>query len=158
MSASKAIVDVPVDQWVACCTDRADRGLDVVDWLTAVDSSDRLFVLAHLVDPGTGNAEMLRCELDVEFPRVGSVVSWFPGADWHERETAEMFGIEFIGRSEPELLLLREAGVLDRSAPLRKRAALEARVVNPWPGRDENERSRRRKLPPGVRAEWTRDE
>ncbi len=27
-------------------------------------------------------------------------------AEWHERETAEMFGIEFIGHPDPRKLLL----------------------------------------------------
>lgn len=158
MNATDVIVDVLVDDWVESCNERAERGLDVVDWLTAVDTADRLYLLVHLVDPGSGNAEMLRCELDVEAPRAPSVVARFPGADWHERETSEMFGIEFTDRGDLEPLLWRQARTPALSAPLRKASALTARVDTPWPGRDQNERSRRRKLPPGVRAEWVDDE
>jgi len=158
VSSSDAMVDVSADGWLDACLDRADRGLDVVDWLTAVDSSDRLFVLAHLVDPGTGNAEMLRCEIDPHAPRVASIAGRFPGAEWHERETAEMFGVEFAGRDALGPLLRREEFDGRATAPLRKAYALKARVENEWPGRDRTDRGRRRKLPPGVRVEWIDDE
>src|SRR5579875_1556297 len=40
--------------------------------------------------------------------RVPSVVSVWAGADWHERETAEMFGVMFEGHPELKHLLLDE--------------------------------------------------
>jgi len=41
-------------------------------------------------------------------PKLPSIVSIIPGADFYEREVAEMFGVEFIGRSETPRLLLPE--------------------------------------------------
>jgi NADH-quinone oxidoreductase subunit C len=155
VTKTTAIIDIAADEWVAACTASAARGCDVVDWLTAVDTAESLFVVVHLVDPGSSRSEMLRCELDSERPEIESITSWFPGADWHERETHEMFGIEFLGRSQTNALLMR-AG--DGSSPMRKAAALDARVRTPWPGQESTTGRRRQKLPPGVRAEWTRDE
>ena len=155
MTQTTTIIDIAADKWVAACKASADRGCDVVDWLTAVDTADSLFLVVHLVDPGSSRSEMLRCELNVERPEIQSITSLFPGADWHERETHEMFGIQFPGRFQTNALLMR-AG--DGSSPMRKTAALDARVRTPWPGQESATRRRRQKLPPGVRAEWTRDE
>ena len=155
MTQTTTIIDIAADEWVAACTASADRGCDVVDWLTAVDTAESLFVVVHLVDPGSSRSQMLRCELNSERPEIASITSWFPGADWHERETHEMFGIEFLGRSQTNALLMR-AG--DGSSPMRKTAPLDARVRTPWPGQESATGRRRQKLPPGVRAEWTRDE
>jgi NADH-quinone oxidoreductase subunit C len=60
--------------------------------------------------------------------------SWIPvyaGADWHERETWEMFGIEF--RGHPDLKHIYLPGAFE-GFPLRKDFPLLARVVKPWPG------------------------
>jgi len=60
---------------------------------------------------------MIRTKLDYEHPSVSSVTPLWKGADWHERETAEMLGIDFPGH--PNLVpLLLEEGVDER--PLRK--------------------------------------
>ncbi len=37
---------------------------------------------------------------------IDSVVSIWPTAEWHERETAEMFGVVFKGHPDPRKLLL----------------------------------------------------
>jgi NADH-quinone oxidoreductase subunit C len=42
-------------------------------------------------------------------PTVDSVTSIWPTADWHERETAEMFGIIFANHPDPRNLLLPDA-------------------------------------------------
>ena len=51
--------------------------------------------------------------------------------DWHERETWEMYGIDFIGH--PEIRHLYLPGEFE-GFPLRKDFPLLARVVKPWPG------------------------
>lgn len=63
-----------------------------------------------------------------------SATSWVPlfsGADWHEREVHEMFGISFIGH--PGLANLYLPGDFV-GYPLRKDFPLLAREVKPWPG------------------------
>ncbi len=60
--------------------------------------------------------------------------SWVPvyaGADWHERETWEMFGISFEGH--PGLRHIYLPGDFE-GHPLRKDFPLLTRVVKPWPG------------------------
>jgi len=53
---------------------------------------------------------------------IDSVVGVWPTADWHERETAEMFGITFKGHPDPRKLLLPEDWTVH---PLRKDFPLE---------------------------------
>jgi len=53
---------------------------------------------------GSGFSLMLR--LPVKSTKLPSIISTIPGADFYEREAAEMFGIEFTGRSETPPLLL----------------------------------------------------
>lgn len=156
MTFDGSIIEVSPSEWVETCRACADQGTDVVDWLTAVDTSDSLMLLAHLVAPGAGDSSMIGCRLDGDKPLVDSLTPYFAGVDWHERETSEMFGVEFIGRTSTDPLLLRTA---EDPPPLRKSSPLLARVDTPWPGSEKNEKKRRRrKLPPGVREEWVSDE
>jgi len=64
-------------------------------------------------------------------PRAESWVPLFRGADWHERECWEMYGIEFDGH--PGLRHLYLPGEFE-GFPLRKDFPLLAREVKPWPG------------------------
>lgn len=150
MITERDVVSVLPDAWVDTCASCADRGLSVVDWLTAIDRESGLDVVVCLVNPGTSECVLVSCRVDDGYPSIPSLDAMFPGVDWHERETAELFGVEFTGRASTEPLLLRRVD----HAPLRKSSSLEARVTTPWPGADTASGRRRRKLPPGVRAEW----
>ena len=62
------------------------------------------------------------------------VDSWshlFAGANWHERECHEMFGIGF--NNHPDLRNMYLPGDFE-GHPLRKDFPLLARMVKPWPG------------------------
>jgi NADH:ubiquinone oxidoreductase subunit C len=61
----------------------------------------------------------LRVSLEGEKPAIESTCDIFPGFEWHERETREMFGIEFKNHPDPRLLLLPDE--LEGVYPLRKR-------------------------------------
>ncbi len=60
-----------------------------------------------------------------------SLVRVFAGANWHEREAHEMFGITFAGHPDMTNLYLPGDFV---GHPLRKDFPLLAREVKPWPG------------------------
>ena len=87
----------------------------------------------------------------------------YAGAGWHERETHEMFGIDFAGHRDLDPLLLPDGF---EGHPLRKDFVLASRVAKPWPGAKEPGESdheaapsRRRTRPPGVPDpdEWGRN-
>lgn len=61
-------------------------------------------------------------------PSVDSVFGVWPTADWHERETAEMYGITFNNHPDPRHLLLPEHWTVN---PLRKDFPLEGTEETP---------------------------
>lgn len=145
---------VPRDAWHEAVMAEVSGGFTFPDLLTGIDRGEGVEVLIRLVDPSTATATVLTTVVDDRDPHVASVVDLLPGAAWHERETAEMFGVVFDGHPTPGPLLLRETP--DRP-PLRSTTPLPERLAQPWPGTVEAEpgrRARRRSLPPGVRESW----
>jgi NADH-quinone oxidoreductase subunit C len=62
------------------------------------------------------------------------IESWstvYAGANWHERETHEMFGIVFAGHNDLRNMYLPSDF---EGHPLRKDFPLLSRIVKPWPG------------------------
>ena len=161
-------VDVPPQRWVEAVTFARDTlGCRFFDWLSAVDELDDGFrIVCHLADHRPGNVDhlMLRTLVDREAAAVPSVAKVFAGARWHERETHEMFGVDFTVDGAPLALdpLLLPDGF--EGHPLRKEFVLASRVAKPWPGAKEPGESeqhdaapsRRRTRPPGVPTpdEW----
>ena len=74
---------------------------------------------------------ILKTDVDESTMRVESWVPVYVGADWHEREAWEMFGIVFDGHPHLRHLYLPSEF---EGHPLRKDYPLLAREVKPWPG------------------------
>ena len=70
---------------------------------------------------------------------LASLTGVFRGAAWHERETHEMFGLDFDGFDDGTGLGLRPLLLPDgfEGTPLRKSFVLAARASKPWPGAKE---------------------
>ncbi|OEV17194.1 dehydrogenase, partial [Streptomyces nanshensis] len=96
---------------------------------------------------------VLRTTLPHQAPALPTATGVYAGAAWHERETHEMFGIDFPGHPHLVPLLLPDSF---EGHPLRKDFVLAARVAKAWPGAKEPGESghggpkRRQMLPPGV--------
>ncbi|MFI5100444.1 MAG: NADH-quinone oxidoreductase subunit C [Actinomycetes bacterium] len=148
-------VDVPAAGWAdALQAARDDFDLAFFDWLSAVDEQAEGFsVVCHLADPDTHAHLLLRTRIPAQDPSVATATGVFRGASWHERETHEMFGIDFAGHPDLRPLLLPDGF---EGQPLRKDFVLAARVAKPFPGAKEPGESdrdapvRRKTLPPGV--------
>ncbi len=72
--------------------------------------------------------------IKADVPESMTMATWitaYAGANWHERETHEMFGISFDGH--PDLRNLYLPGAFE-GYPLRKDFPLLSRMVKPWPG------------------------
>lgn len=72
--------------------------------------------------------------IKADVPESMTMPTWigsFAGANWHERETHEMFGIGFDGH--PDLRNIYLPGEFE-GFPLRKDFPLLSRMVKPWPG------------------------
>jgi NADH-quinone oxidoreductase subunit C len=134
----RAVVDVPVARWweaVGAARDPGALGCDFFDWLSAVDELDEGFsVVAHLWSSRRKHGLLIRAKVPRDNPVVESVVDLFPGADWHERETFEMFGISFARHPDMRPLLLPPEF---EGHPLRKEFVLASRVAKAWPGAKE---------------------
>jgi NADH-quinone oxidoreductase subunit C len=74
---------------------------------------------------------ILKTDVDDNDMRAESWVPVYAGADWHEREAWEMFGVVFDGHPSLRHLYLPSEF---EGHPLRKDYPLLAREVKPWPG------------------------
>lgn len=91
----------------------------------------RFQVMCRLKNLDTNTGITLKVDLDGDNPSVATITDLFGGADWHERETWEMYGFEFIGHAGLRHLYLPGAF---EGHPLRKDFPLLAREIKPWPG------------------------
>ena len=154
-------IDVPPESWVAAHEVLRDAvGLTFFDFLSASDElTDGFRVVSHLAD-FWGGSHVDHVLVRTLVPRDKAVLPTlsevYAGANWHERETFEMFGISFEGHPNLITLLLPDEF---EGHPLRKEFVLASRVAKPWPGAKEpgesdhapaGAPSRRRTLPPGV--------
>jgi NADH-quinone oxidoreductase subunit C len=101
-------------------------------WQTGVAGGDtrfQVFARFHSIRRGLGVT--VKADLDDESPAVASIHDIYFGAEWHERETWEMYGFVFEGH--PDLRHIYLPGEFE-GFPLRKDFPLLAREVKPWPG------------------------
>jgi NADH:ubiquinone oxidoreductase subunit C len=140
-------VKVPPDSWVDAHRIARDE-LDLIffSWLSAIDWSnqvevgdplseeveERLELLTTVGDVTEGKRVTISTDLDREAPVIPSLITTYAGANWHEREAHEMFGIDFLGHPNLAHLYLPD-GFLGN--PLRKSFPLLTREVKPWPGK-----------------------
>jgi NADH-quinone oxidoreductase subunit C len=86
--------------------DTACRFVNITD-ITAVDypgREHRFDVVYHLLSPTLNGRIRLRAEAD-ETTQVPSIIEVFPGADWFERETYDLYGVIFTGHPDMRRLL-----------------------------------------------------
>jgi NADH-quinone oxidoreductase subunit C len=93
--------------------------------------ASRFQLIAHVYDVDAHEGVTLVTDLDDTEPAAPTWVPVYKGADWHERETWEMFGIRFDGHPNLRHMYLPEEF---EGHPMRKDYALLAREVRPWPG------------------------
>jgi NADH-quinone oxidoreductase subunit C len=94
-------------------------------------SDSRFQVFARVSSTSRHHGVTLKVDVYEDEPTVASWVPVYPGADWHERECWEMFGIGFDGHPGMRHLYLPSEF---EGHPLRKDFPLLAREVKPWPG------------------------
>ncbi len=148
VSPAVGIAKVTVDpaSWVEAITRARDEFglvyfsfLSAIDWAEDVavgdplegDVDERYEVICTLTELMGGKRVTIATNLDKENPTLASLVSVFPGANWHEREAHEMFSIDFDGHPYLENLYLPEGFI---GHPLQKSYPLLSREVKPWPG------------------------
>ena len=139
-------ISVARDNWVDAVTTLRGE-LPFFSWLSAVDWArkvevgepaanaeeldERYELLCRLSSVTDASAAILTTTIAKDDAAVDSLVPQIAGAEWHEREAAEMFGIDFRGNPNQTPLYLPDSFV---GHPLRKSYPLLSREVKPWPG------------------------
>jgi NADH-quinone oxidoreductase subunit C len=99
-----------------------EQVLDVARWLKATpelefdfptcvggaDDLKNLWSIWHLYSTKRHHRVTLKAKLDRESPSVASVCEVWPGANWHERESYDMYGIVYEGHPDLRRILLPE--------------------------------------------------
>ena len=91
----------------------------------------RFQMLARLTDTKRHVGVTLKADVADDTLAVDSWIPVYAGANWHERETHEMFGIGFNGHPDLRNMYLPTEF---EGYPLRKDFPLLSRMVKPWPG------------------------
>jgi NADH-quinone oxidoreductase subunit C len=102
-------VTVTPDQVIAAAqiADQHGFGMDTitgVDWMAA-GQMEVVYDYFHLSSPVH---LVVRTRIPRDNPELPSIQGVFPGANWHERETHDFFGIKFLGHPDLTPLLLPE--------------------------------------------------
>lgn len=108
--------------------------------ITAVDLGETIEIMYHIRARGT--IVTIRAQIPKEAPRIRTITDVLPGANFHEKEVADLFGVIFEGHPNPGRLILSEDWPRD-NFPLRKNAAItnvESKTEK-LPAVDENKQS-----------------
>jgi NADH-quinone oxidoreductase subunit C len=89
--------------------DQPDLSFGFLSSLTATDhpgQDPRFWVVYELRSVEHAHRLRVKVALPGDDPRLASVTPLFPTADWHERETFDLFGIVFDGHPDLDRILM----------------------------------------------------
>jgi len=136
-----AVATVAVDRYHDVCRflrDEPDFSCDYCDFTGGVDFGPEtgFEVVTHLFSTTHHHNVRVKVKPPHDEPVCPTISDLYATANWHERETIEMFGIRFEGHPQPVKLLLSEPF---EGNPMRKDFPLMSREAKPWPGAVEDE-------------------
>ena len=82
--------------------------MDMLHLQFAVDYVERIEMVYALYSVANDRRAMLKVDLSPEAPSVSSVTDVWIAAGWYERETHDLFGVDFPGNPDLSPLLLYE--------------------------------------------------
>lgn len=146
----KTNIDVEKSEWVNKATEMQQLGFVRCEWLTATHNGGDSFEISLLLsNEELTESFILTTQIETSLVSLSTI---YPIVDFHEREVAQMFGVEFVGNeNSAPAFEIELAGF-----PLRRDFALATRADTQWPGAVEPDESAKRRpsLPPGVLPEW----
>ncbi len=89
---------------VMCQARFALESITGIDWI----AEQRMEIVYDYVHFDSGQRVTVRVFVPREAPEVSTLSAICPGAEWHERETRDFFGVIFTGHPDPTPLLLPE--------------------------------------------------
>jgi NADH-quinone oxidoreductase subunit C len=103
---SKSIVDVckffktePELEYIFC------QDITAIDW---AKRTDRFTIVYHIYSFKNNSRLRLKANIEGLEPKIDTVSSVWEAANWHERETFDMYGIEFNGHPDLRRMYLPE--------------------------------------------------
>ena len=98
---------VPADKVVEA-VQILDRHGFAIDAVTGMDWLDQglMEVVYDFLHFSTGLRAVVKARIPRAKPEIATISGVFPGANWHERETHDMYGIDFIGHPDMTPFLL----------------------------------------------------
>jgi len=108
-----------------------EKGFYHLETITVTELKDGVEVMAHL---GVSTSISVRTILDKSSPKIVSLCSLIPGAEFYEREIMDLMGVNFEGHPNPKRLVLPQDWPEDVH-PLRK--SFETRHNQPIRGGGE---------------------
>jgi NADH-quinone oxidoreductase subunit C len=112
------VTDKPVDQFINVVPDKIDEiclflrdneefQFDSLSCLSGVDNNNgTLTSVYHLYSFAKNHKVILKATVSKDVPNVKSVVSVWLTADWHERESYDLIGINYVGHPDLRRILL----------------------------------------------------
>ncbi|MCB9638963.1 MAG: NADH-quinone oxidoreductase subunit D [Myxococcales bacterium] len=101
------------------------------------DREDRLEAVYHLMSTGNWKRLRLRVPVSASSPKLPSLTPYYKTANWYERETYDMFGIQFEGHPFLKRILTHwkfEGHPLRKDYPKEKRQHLDESAPIEWFG------------------------
>ena len=85
-----------------------EMGFNQLSFVTAVDlmASNNIEMVYRLFSYEAKTDVVIKVKLDRVKPEIETISGIFSTANWHERETAEMFGVTFLNHPDKNRLLL----------------------------------------------------
>ncbi|MCI5144909.1 MAG: NADH-quinone oxidoreductase subunit C [Candidatus Electrothrix sp. AR3] len=114
---------------VAYLQQEEDLGLDMFLQLACVDWIEHFDIVVHLLSSQHGHKLFLRCSLNKDETggaELATISDLYRGAEWHEREVYDMFGVCFSNHPDMRRIFLRNNFP---GYPLRKDFTDPSRVV-----------------------------
>ncbi len=95
---------------VVSAAEQLDREGLALDTITGVDwmAEDQMEVVYDYFHPAKALRVVVRTRIPRANPEIATIHQVFPGANWHERETHDFFGIRFLGHPNLTPFLLPE--------------------------------------------------
>jgi NADH-quinone oxidoreductase subunit C len=111
---------VPRERLLDLCRwlrDNPEFDMAYLSFVSAVDWPDRFDVVYHLTSVNRRHGVTLKVPIAKDQPSVPSVVELWSGANWHEREAYDLFGITFEGHPDLRRIMMSSDW---KGHPLRK--------------------------------------
>ena len=105
------LVDVPRERLVETALIMRDHQATRCDFLSVIagiDTGDKIGTATVVHGVATGVWVVIRTWCSDEDPHLPTLVDVWPGANWQERETYDMFGIVFDGHPDLRRIFLEE--------------------------------------------------